>query len=279
LHHFFLRALARASLLVLLGSPAIAGVIVVQANGTSFSPANITISEGDTVRWLRTDRLVHSITEGTDGAINGNEAFHGWVGPANGNVFEHTFDAAFVTANPRPGGVYDYFCEPHFWMGMAGTVRVVAAPGTPACFGDVTGGPCPCGNTGSTGAGCANSTGQGAKLSATGSNSAAAASLVLHGSQLVPNTPGLYFQGTLLANGGLGLLFGDGLLCASGTIQRLEVRTSSPQGTSQTTVNIVAEGSVSAGQTRFYQLWYRNTQGSPCGPQFNTTNAYQVIWQ
>lgn len=273
------RALARVGLLVLLNSPIAADVIVVQANGVNFSPANLTIQQGDTVRWLRTDFMVHSITEGTDGSIDGDEAFHGWVGPANGDVFEHTFDAAFVAANPRSGGLYDYFCEPHFQAGMVGTVRVLSAPGTATCFGDGTGGPCPCSNPGTIGAGCANSTGLGGKLTASGSSSAAAGDLVLHGSQLVPNTPGLYFQGTLLENGGIGALFGDGLLCASGTIKRLEVRIASAQGTSNTTVNVASVGGASAGLTRFYQLWYRNTQGSPCGPQFNTTNAYQVVWQ
>lgn len=278
-----LRALA-LGLLALCGFSASlqADTIVVQANGFNFIPAHITIQEGDKVRWVEApDFFVHSITEGNDGIINFDEAFHGWVGGINPTFYEVTFDAALLAAHPRPGGVYDYFCEPHYGVGMVGTVRVVAAPsdpGAPLCFGDGTGAPCPCNNTGTSGAGCANSTGQGALLTASGSSSVAASDLVLRGSQLVPNTPGLYFQGTILGGGGNGTAFGDGLLCANGMIQRLEVRISSPLGASQTTVNVVAEGSVSAGQTRFYQLWYRNTVGSPCGQQFNTSNAYRVDW-
>ena len=50
---------------------------------------------------------------------------------------------------------------------------------------------------------------------------------------------------------------------------------SSPSGTSSTSVNIAVKGQVSAGQTRRYQVWYRDP-GGPCGSGFNFTNGLEV---
>ena len=128
---------------------------------------------------------------------------------------------------------------------------------------------------------CANSTGAGAVLSAGGSNSVGAGNLVLAGSNLEPGQPGLYFQGNNAVNGGLGTTFGDGLRCAGGSVIRLQVRTSDAAGTSSTTANVAAVGLVTAGDTRRYQLWYRNPSfpaGSPCGTGFNFTNGLEIVW-
>jgi len=143
---------------------------------------------------------------------------------------------------------------------------------TPYCFCDA--GPAPCGNLGGTGEGCANSTGAGVILDATGSASVGSADLLLSATQLPPG-PGLYFQGTQAVNGGMGNLFGDGLLCAGGPIIRLGVAFSSAGASSYPSgaqPSIAATGGASAGDMRFYQLWYRDIPG-PCGASFNTSNA------
>lgn len=148
------------------------------------------------------------------------------------------------------------------------------------CFGDGSGATCPCGNNndGSTNgglAGCANgeNLGGGALL-ATGSSSVAASSLQLVAQGLDPGAPGLYFQGTSRVNNFLG----DGFLCAGGGIIRMEIVTASPQGTSQTSIEVEQVGGVQAGDVRDYQLWYRNPGTSPCNSGFNLTNGVEIQW-
>ena len=157
-------------------------------------------------------------------------------------------------------------------------INAFGEPGSAYCFGDGSGSPCPCGNSGSAGQGCANGTGQGGLLGASGSDSVAVDSAVLSGSNLIPGQPGLYFQGDNAVNGGLGVTFGDGLRCAGGAIVRLQVATAGAGGTSATSVPLAATGGVSAGQTKRYQLWYRDPSASPCGTGFNLTNGYEITW-
>ena len=73
-------------------------------------------------------------------------------------------------------------------------------------------------------------------------------------------------------------MLGDGLLCAGGTIQRLEVVSADAFGSSQSSVDVVAAGGVQAGDVRYYQLWYRNPGSSPCAAGFNLTNGVEIQW-
>jgi hypothetical protein len=93
--------------------------------------------------------------------------------------------------------------------------------------------------------------------------------------------PGLYFQGNNAINGGNGNPFGDGLRCAGGAVIRLEVKFANAANnfTSATTGSISGTGGVSAGQTKRYQLWYRDPSSTaPCQSGFNFTNGYEVTW-
>ena len=152
-------------------------------------------------------------------------------------------------------------------------------PGASFCSGDGSGTACPCGNSASTGEGCANDTGSGALLSATGSNSLSADDLVLSTSQLTPG-PGLFFQGNNAINGSNGNAFGDGLRCAGGGVRRLEVQfaNSANSFTTSTTISISTAGAASAGQTKRYQYWYRDSGTSPCSSLFNLSNGYEITW-
>lgn len=81
-------------------------VVTVQAEGTAFAPATVTIAVGTVVRWQRIN-LVHTVTpvghtEWTEATIDGSNP-----------TFEHLFDQA---------GQYDYRCTIH--AGMNGTVTV-----------------------------------------------------------------------------------------------------------------------------------------------------------
>ena len=137
---------------------------------------------------------------------------------------------------------------------------------------------CPCANPGGADEGCMNGTGQGALISATGSASAGASSLILSAKQLIPNQPGLYFQGDNAVAGGQGIHFGDGLRCAGGGVIRLQVRFSSGVGESETSVDLGAAGGVSAGDIKRYQIWYRDPSTSPCGALFNLSNGLEIVW-
>ena len=149
--------------------------------------------------------------------------------------------------------------------------------GTAYCFGDP--GSCPCNNNGSADSGCANGSGAGGVLGSSGSNSIASDDLVLSGSGLIANQPGLYFQGNNAINAGSGIQFGDGLRCAGGGVIRLQVRFAGGAGASSTTANLVVTGGVVPGDTKRYQLWYRDPGSSPCGALFNLTNGIERTFQ
>lgn len=150
--------------------------------------------------------------------------------------------------------------------------------GTPFCFGDGSGVACPCGNNGTSEAGCLNSSNAGGLLEASGIATVSQDSLVLTASSCPPNRPGLFFQGTIEVNGGAGLAFGDGLRCAGGSIVRLEIVVTDETGSAASTQSIATASSISTGDLRTYQFWFRDPVMSPCGTEFNTTNGFSITW-
>jgi plastocyanin len=119
-----------------LAATAVADVIDVDQVNLTFVPQDILVNEGDTVVW-RWASGNHTVSEGTDGSVNGNEAFHSAL-TSSVPTFSVTFDAAFLAANPRPGNRYDYFCAPHFNFGMVGSVTVCSPPPTTYCTPSTT---------------------------------------------------------------------------------------------------------------------------------------------
>jgi len=163
-------------------------------------------------------------------------------------------------------------------------LRLIPSAGSPisaVCFGDGTGTACPCGNAGAAGNGCANSiSAVGANLAATGTPSIAADTLVLQGT-LMPNSSVLYFQGTSVAAAGAGVVFGDGLRCASGTVIRLGTKSNSGGGSAYPVGAdpvVSVRGACAAGDVRVYQAWYRNAAVFCTTSTFNLTNALSVTW-
>lgn len=81
--------------------------------GLQFSPNDLTIDPGTTVRWVNSTSLEHTVTPS-------NTAQPGvWARAttsAAGTVLTHTFTVS--------GQVYNYFCEPHQSTGMTGVIRV-----------------------------------------------------------------------------------------------------------------------------------------------------------
>jgi plastocyanin len=106
--------LATFAIAVSLAAPALATTHNVQIMLTSFDPANLTVTIGDTVVWRNNSFLQHTITSGTSCTPNGT--FNsGLVDPDA--VFSYTFTAQ---------GSFPYFCILHCLAGMRGTVTVEA---------------------------------------------------------------------------------------------------------------------------------------------------------
>lgn len=85
-------------------------------SGFAFSPADVTIEPGTTVRWVNDVSVFHTITP--DGHTEWSRAT---VNTA-GDEFTHTFDTE---------GDFPYYCEPHGGpngQGMSGSITVQAAP-------------------------------------------------------------------------------------------------------------------------------------------------------
>ncbi|MDE0890831.1 MAG: hypothetical protein OSB14_01435 [Planctomycetota bacterium] len=163
--------------------------------------------------------------------------------------------------------------------GEVTVVKRAEFSGTSFCSGDGSNATCPCGNSGNADHGCANGAdAMGAKLAASGSASVSAANMVLSASGLVPNQPGLYFQGNNAINGGMGVAFGDGLRCAGGAVIRLQVRFADGAGSSATSIDVAANGGVAPGDVKRYQIWYRDPGTSLCGAGFNLSNGMEVTW-
>lgn len=259
-----------------LAPAAASDTLVVRQIGTAFDPRELVIEVGDTVRWEWFSGS-HDVTEGTDGVINGNEAFHGPLNSAN-PIFQVTFDQAFLDAWPRPGMRYDYFCAPHFGVGMVGAVTISDGAGRIYCNCDGEGAFPACGNFSIWGEGCRNSTFYGAALREHGSASVATDDLVFDARRLVPNQPGLLFAGVNAVAGGSGVVFGDGLRCAGGAVRRLGVRTPDALGAAAWGPGLAQLGGFVAGQTRYFQVWYRDPVNSPCGSGFNLTNGIRLTY-
>ena len=183
----------------------------------------------------------------------------------------------------------DYYLRIAGYNGLVGwfQLRVDTDSGAPFCLGDgVSGNNCPCSNTSTTSleAGCRNSTGSAARLTATGLPDVSNDTLVLQGIGMPPNSSCLYFQGSAKQSSGLGAAFGDGLRCAGGTVIRLATKTNNSSGTSTYPgffdQSVSVKGNLSFfGGTRYYQCWYRNAAAYCTTSTFNVSNGYQVDWR
>src|SRR6188768_2581187 len=92
--------------------------------GRVFSPANVQISVGDTIRWTW-GGSGHNVRSGSkcleDGAFCSPDDVDCISSPLSdaGTIYSHTFS--------QPG-VYSYFCAAHCFSGMVGTITVVQPP-------------------------------------------------------------------------------------------------------------------------------------------------------
>jgi plastocyanin len=78
-----------------------------------FNPDTLTIKVGTTVVWVNQDSYIHTVTSGT--SPNDRSGLFDSGNLNGGDTFSFTFDTA---------GTYDYFCIPHYSMGMIGKIIV-----------------------------------------------------------------------------------------------------------------------------------------------------------
>lgn len=167
------------------------------------------------------------------------------------------------------------------------TYCTASAPGASFCAGDgldpaVTT-PCPCGNVGAAGHGCANSANAaGALLDATGCSVTQPDTVALLASGMSGTTPVTFFKGDQSAAGGVP--FFDGVRCVDGALVRLATNPSSA-GTSsyplpgQLALSVRGNTPVGSGLTGYYQVSYRNAALAFCPPATaNVTNGYSIVW-
>ncbi len=149
------------------------------------------------------------------------------------------------------------------------------------CFGDGTQPtPCPCGNTGSTGRGCAASDffSAGAALAATGTATPDTVSLAC--TEMLDSVTCVFLQGD--QQNANGVVFGDGVRCVAGSLKRLFVKSASGGAASApaagdpsiTTRSAFLGDTIAPGSVRYYQVYYRDPDLSFCAaPQGNSWNV------
>jgi hypothetical protein len=156
------------------------------------------------------------------------------------------------------------------------------------CPGDSTAfPPCPCGNTGMPNHGCDNSAATGGAL-LTASGNTSPDTVVLTSSFELPSVPSIFLQGHV--NQFPGAVFGDGVRCVNGTLKRLYQHNatagvvSAPTGTDLSiTARSAALGDpINPGDTRYYQVYYRDPNLSfcpaPTGNSWNVSSGIAISW-
>jgi plastocyanin len=89
------------------------GTVITLTADSRFSPNDITIDPGTTVRWQAATSEMHTITPDNPQQTG---VWSRVVSTTTGTVLTHTFNTA--------GQTYTYHCEPHLAIGMTGTIRV-----------------------------------------------------------------------------------------------------------------------------------------------------------
>jgi hypothetical protein len=138
--------------------------------------------------------------------------------------------------------------------------------------------------------GCDNSSASGgATLSASGGTYLSSDSLEFHVTGETPNALSMLLQGTAAIPAGI--VYGQGVRCVGGSITRLHTKRANggnltvPDFTvGEPTVSSLSEAKgnpISAGQSRYYLVFYRDPVvlgGCPASSTFNATQTGRVSW-
>ena len=250
----------------------------------------------------------HSINDDALYSINTTTGAGTYIGPtgllanyAQGMDFDWSTNTLYATHFNYTGVVVTNFCSVDLASGaftvvvntdplnaeMEMACKAVGSgePGTGYCTCEANnpgGNIAPCGNyndnSDPNGAGCQHDdSAAGANLSGSGVASVSNDSLVLNGIRGPISNSSLFFQANNDLNG-LAVYLNDGIQCTGGGLIRIQPRPTNSGGSASTTIGIAAKTGVSPGETKYYQWWFRDPGGSPCGDEGNTSNGYMITW-
>ncbi len=202
-----------------------------------------------------------------------------------------------------PGGCVPINCTAVFTGCVLSNIIELCGSSTLICFGDGGVSPgctlCPCGNESRSGlgGGCINSSGTSGKLITSGEPRIGADTLRIEARDVSPGTFAILISGdnALPAAGmcppgsGIQTAVFDGLRCAGGNLRRHGIRPTDSLGRIGVTTpgwglpdgpggGLSGQGGFSAGQTRVFQIIYRDDATLVCLTGQNTTNAAEVIF-
>lgn len=186
---------------------------------------------------------------------------------------------------------------------IIGNLIEPCVPAVPFCFGDGGVSPgctqCRCGNDAAPGSqgGCINSVGSSGQLVAFGEGRISDDTLRFEGRDVSPNTFAVLVSGdnALPNNGvcppgaGIAAMEFDGLRCVGGALRRHGTRPTDSMGSVGETTpgwgppdgpggGIAGQAGFVAGQTRHFQMIYRDDETLVCMSGLNTTNAAEVLF-
>jgi plastocyanin len=97
--------------------------------GYRFEPADITIKEGDGIKWVMVSGGPHDVAFDANGIPAGaaeglKAAMPNQQSPLQSQFFMTAGETYTVSFAELPKGTYNYFCTPHLAMGMKGTIKV-----------------------------------------------------------------------------------------------------------------------------------------------------------
>lgn len=94
-----------------------------------YSPAELTIKVGDTVRWINASGGPHNVSfyqdkipAGAADVLNG--AMPNRMGPLSGPLIADSLATYQVSFTNAPAGTYGYYCIPHEALGMKATLTI-----------------------------------------------------------------------------------------------------------------------------------------------------------
>jgi plastocyanin len=94
-----------------------------------FDPANLTIKQGDGVKWIMVSGPPHNVAfdpakvpDNAEAAISKN--MPNQQGPLSSPYLTQPNEAYTISFAGGPAGTYDYVCTPHAMMGMTGKITV-----------------------------------------------------------------------------------------------------------------------------------------------------------
>ena len=103
--------------------------MVGDAQGYRFEPANITVKQGDAVKWVMVSGGPHNVAFDANGIPAGAQTqltanMQNQQGPLSSPMMMNPNEEYTVSFAGVPAGAYNYICTPHLAMNMKGVVTV-----------------------------------------------------------------------------------------------------------------------------------------------------------